>query len=175
MRIRPGPGPLTHARVVKIALPVVLSNATVPILGLVDAGVIGQLGEAAPIAAVGLGAATLAIVYWIFGFLRMGTAGLAAQAIGAGDRAEDCALLTRVLLIAGAAGLAIIALQWLIFQARLPGRPGDRGGRGAGAGPTCRSGYCRPRPPSPPMASAAGWSRGNARLACSGCSFGQTG
>ncbi|MEM8881318.1 MAG: MATE family efflux transporter [Pseudomonadota bacterium] len=106
---------LTHSRVVRMALPVVLSNATVPLLGAVDTGVVGQLGEAAPIGAVGVGAVTLATVYWIFGFLRMGTAGLTAQAVGANDRAETSALMTRVLMIAGSAGLALIALQGAIF------------------------------------------------------------
>jgi MATE family multidrug resistance protein len=108
---------ITHRRVLKIALPIVLSNATVPILGAVDTGVVGQMGQAAPIGAVGVGAVILTGTYWIFGFLRMGTTGLAAQAHGAGDRAEVSALLTRALLIAAAAGLAIILLQTLIFQA----------------------------------------------------------
>ena len=83
-----GAGPLTHRRVLKIALPVVISNATVPLLGIVDTAVVGQLGDPAPIGAVGLGAVILTSVYWAFGFLRMGTVGLAAQAIGARDRAE---------------------------------------------------------------------------------------
>ncbi len=106
---------LTHRRVLKIAVPVVLSNATVPILGAVDTGVVGQMGQAAPIAAVGVGAIVLSAVYWIFGFLRMGTTGLAAQAIGAEDDGELAALLTRALLIAGAAGASLIMLQWVIF------------------------------------------------------------
>ena len=106
---------LTHRRILRVAVPVVLSNATVPILGAVDTGVVGQLGEAAPIAAVGAGAIILSSVYWIFGFLRMGTTGLAAQALGSGDRAELVALLSRALLIAGGAGAALIALQWAIF------------------------------------------------------------
>ncbi len=108
-------GPLTHARVLRIALPIVISNATVPILGAVDTAVVGQMGQAAPIGAVGLGAIILTGLYWVFGFLRMGTTGLASQAIGAGDRAEGDALLTRALLIAFAAGGAIIALQWPLF------------------------------------------------------------
>jgi multidrug resistance protein, MATE family len=83
----PGAGRITHARV-WIALPIVLSNATIPILGAVDTGVVGQMGQAAPIGAVGMGAVILASVYWIFGFLRMGTSGLVAQAHGAGDRAK---------------------------------------------------------------------------------------
>ena len=71
---------ITHARVARIAVPVVLSNATVPLLGAVDTAVIGQLGQAAPLGAVGLGAVILATLYWAFGFLRMSTSGLAAQA-----------------------------------------------------------------------------------------------
>ncbi|WP_424933606.1 MATE family efflux transporter [Amaricoccus macauensis] len=109
--------PLTHRRILGIALPIVLSNATVPILGAVDTGVIGQLGEAAPIGAVGLGAVVLSSIYWVFGFLRMGTTGLVAQARGAGDGAETRSLLMRGLMIATAAGLVFILGQVLIFQA----------------------------------------------------------
>lgn len=109
--------PITHRRVFNLAAPVVLSNATVPILGAVDTGVVGQLGEAAPIGAVGVGAITLSAVYWVFGFLRMGTAGLTAQAIGARDSGEVAALMTRVLALAGIAGFALILLQPLIFAA----------------------------------------------------------
>lgn len=112
--------PLTHRRVLRIALPIVLSNATVPILGAVDTGVVGQMGAAAPIGAVGLGAVILASVYWIFGFLRMGTTGMVAQARGAGDMGEVSAFLTRVIMIALAGGLLLIALQapilWAAFQ-----------------------------------------------------------
>ncbi|WP_299691599.1 MATE family efflux transporter [uncultured Tateyamaria sp.] len=109
------PAPLTHRRVLKIALPIVLSNATVPLLGAVDVGVVGQIGEAAPIAAVGIGAILLTTVYWIFGFLRMGTVGLVGQAAGAGDNDEVSAWLTRALMVAGVSGVALIALQGPIF------------------------------------------------------------
>ncbi len=110
--------PITHRRVLKIALPIVLSNATVPILGAVDTGVVGQMGLAAPIGAVGMGAVILSSIYWIFGFLRMGTTGLAAQARGAGDTAETGALLMRGLLLGGTAGLFFIAAQvWLFLGA----------------------------------------------------------
>ena len=111
------PQPITHRRVLKIALPIVLSNATVPLMGAVDVGVVGQLGEAAPIGAVAMGAIILSTVYWIFGFLRMGTVGLVGQAAGAGDSAEVSAWLTRALLVAGGGGLALIALQYFIFWA----------------------------------------------------------
>jgi multidrug resistance protein, MATE family len=105
------PGTITHSRVLRIALPIVAANVTVPLLGLVDTAVVGQLGQAAPIGAVGLGAVILASVYWIFGFLRMGTTGLVAQAHGAGDAGEVAAVLQRGLLIAAAAGLVLVALQ----------------------------------------------------------------
>ncbi|WP_171174721.1 MATE family efflux transporter [Ruegeria sp. HKCCD8929] len=107
--------PITHCRVLKIALPIVLSNATVPILGAVDTGVVGQMGQAAPIGAVGIGAVILATIYWIFGFLRMGTTGLAAQARGAGDMAETGALLMRGLLLAFLAGGIFIVTQVALF------------------------------------------------------------
>lgn len=106
---------LTHRRVLQIALPIVLSNATVPILSAVDVGVVGQLGQAAPIGAVAMGGIILSTLYWFFGFLRMGTVGLVGQAEGAGDRAEVSALLTRALLIAGAGGAVLILLQSLLF------------------------------------------------------------
>ncbi|MDA7964955.1 MATE family efflux transporter [Ruegeria sp.] len=111
----PEAAPITHRRVLKIALPIVLSNATVPILGLVDTGVVGQMGQAAPIGAVGMGAVILTAIYWIFGFLRMGTTGLVAQARGAGDTAETGALLMRGLLLGGTAGLIFIIAQVGLF------------------------------------------------------------
>ena len=106
---------ITHRRVLNAALPIVLANATVPILGAVDTAVVGQMGQAAPIGAVGLGAVILTALYWIFGFLRMGTTGLAAQAQGAAQAGEVAALLTRVLMIGAVAGLAVIAVQGALF------------------------------------------------------------
>jgi MATE family multidrug resistance protein len=106
---------LTHGRVFRIAAPIVISNATVPLLGAVDTAVIGQLGQAAPLGAVGVGAIVLATLYWAFGFLRMSTSGLAAQAKGAGDMAELSATLIRALIVAVAAGLLLVAAQGLLF------------------------------------------------------------
>lgn len=111
---------LTHRRVLHIALPIVISNATVPLLGAVDTGVVGQMGAAAPIGAVGIGAIILTSIYWVFGFLRMGTAGLAAQAAGAKDTPEVAAILSRSLVVGCVAGLLIILFQapllWGAFQ-----------------------------------------------------------
>ena len=108
---------ITHRRVLSIALPIVISNATVPILGAVDTGVIGQLGGAAPIGAVGIGAIILGALYWIFGFLRMGTVGLTSQALGGGDAQEVRALLFRSAGIGLLAGLGFITFQIPIFAA----------------------------------------------------------
>ncbi len=111
---------ITHARVLRVAGPIILSNATVPLLGAVDTAVIGQLGDAAQLGAVGLGAIILGTLYWIFGFLRMSTSGLAAQAKGAGDAAEVSATLLRALIVGGVAGLGLVLLQipllWGAFQ-----------------------------------------------------------
>ena len=106
---------ITHKRVLSIALPIVISNVTVPILGAVDTGVIGQLGAAAPIGAVGIGAIILGALYWIFGFLRMGTVGLTSQALGAGDAQEVRALFFRSAGIGVLAGLAFIIFRIHIF------------------------------------------------------------
>ena len=110
-------GPITNRRVLGIAVPIVVSNATIPLLGAVDTAVVGQLGQAAPIGAVGLGAIILTSIYWIFGFLRMGTTGLVAQARGAGEAAETGALLMRGLMIGAAAGLVFVVAQAAVFWA----------------------------------------------------------
>lgn len=106
---------ITHKRVLNIAIPIVISNATVPILGAVDTGVVGQLGEAAPIGAVGIGAIILTGIYWIFGFLRMGTAGMTSQAHGAGRAGEVAAMLSRSVLIGLVAGFILMLVQVPIF------------------------------------------------------------
>ena len=111
---------ITHSRVLKIAVPILLANITVPLLGLVDTGVVGQIKSPVPIGAVAIGALILTTVYWFFGFLRMGTTGLTSQAVGADDRAEVAAILSRVLLFAVLSGGVIFVLQiplfWGAFQ-----------------------------------------------------------
>lgn len=109
-----GPVVPTHRRMLAIALPMTLSHVTTPLLGLVDATVIGRLGEAHLLGAVALGAVIFDFLFWSFGALRMGTAGLTAQAVGAGDRAEIDRALAQALLVGLAAGLLILLLQWPI-------------------------------------------------------------
>ena len=103
---------VTHRAVLAIALPIVLSNISTPLLGLADTAVMGRMGDPKYIGAVALGALVFTMVYWTFGFLRMGTTGLTAQAAGAEDGEEIRAALGRALLIALCIGLALIVLQW---------------------------------------------------------------
>lgn len=114
---RASPRPIGHREVVAIALPIMVSNATVPLIGFADTVVVGQLGQAHLIGAVAIGATIFNFLYWGFGFLRMGTTGLTAQALGAQDGPEIAANLHRALIIAATAGLAMIALQSLIALA----------------------------------------------------------
>tara|TARA_R110002110_G_scaffold165930_12_gene366340 strand:- start:520 stop:1845 length:1326 start_codon:yes stop_codon:yes gene_type:complete len=100
-----------HRAVLAIAVPIVISNLSTPLLGLADTAVMGRMGDPKYIGAVALGALIFTMTYWTFGFLRMGTTGLTAQAHGAKDGAEIRAALGRALIIAGGVGVALIALQ----------------------------------------------------------------
>ena len=94
-----------------------VSNVSTPLLGVVDTGVMGRIPDPAYIGAVALGALIFNFVYWAFSFLRMGTTGLTAQALGAGDDAELRAGLGRALLLAGGVGVVLVGLQWPIREA----------------------------------------------------------
>lgn len=98
--------------VARQAWPIILANAAVPALGLVDTAVIGHYGSATALGGLALGALLFNFVYWSFGFLRMGTTGFVAQARGAGDEAEVRAALARAMLLAVALGVALLLLQW---------------------------------------------------------------
>jgi multidrug resistance protein, MATE family len=110
---------VTHRRMLVIAVPMTLSHLTTPLLGLADMTVIGRLGDAALLGAVALGGVVFDFLFWSFGALRMGTAGLTAQAVGQGDDREVDRALARALAVAAIVGLAIIALQWPIAIAAL--------------------------------------------------------
>ena len=112
--VSPAHHALNHRAILSIAWPIVLSNLSTPLLGLIDTGIVGQLPDPAYIGAVALGAMIFNFVYWAFGFLRMGTTGLTAQAIGAGDQDEVRLALMRALLIAGLCGLVLILCQPLV-------------------------------------------------------------
>lgn len=100
-----------HKSILRIALPSIISNITVPLLGLADTAIVGHLGAAAYIGAIAVGGMLFNMAYWIFGFLRMGTGGLTAQAFGAGDREEQLRVLVRSLGVSAAIALALVLLQ----------------------------------------------------------------
>ncbi len=101
----------TYRRTWQLAWPIILSNSSIPLVGAVDTAVMGHLPDAAYIGAVALGANLFSIIYWAFGFLRMGTTGFVAQAAGAGDGGEVAAALQRALVIAAVLALGVWALQ----------------------------------------------------------------
>lgn len=100
-----------HRRVLTLAFPIVLANLTQPLLSAVDTAVAGHLNGAAYLGGVALGGLFFNFVFWGFGFLRMGTTGLVAQAFGARDDAGLRANVVRALVLAFALGAAVLALQ----------------------------------------------------------------
>src|SRR3954462_4602135 len=115
LRTRAQP-PLTHRAILAIAVPIMISNVSTPLLGMVDTAVMGRTPDPAYIGAVALGSLVFNFVFWGFGFLRMGTTGLTAQALGAADTNEIRASLGRALFIAVTVGAALLALQWPIRE-----------------------------------------------------------
>lgn len=103
-------------QIMRIAIPSIVSNITVPLLGLVDLAIVGHLGATAYIGAISVGGMIFNMMYWIFGFMRMGTSGLTAQAYGRHDLSETAQLLTRSLTISLALSLFLLLLQWPIFH-----------------------------------------------------------
>lgn len=100
-----------HRQVFLLALPMVLSNITVPLLGLVDTIVIGHLDKAYYLGGVAVGATIISLIFWLLGFLRMSTTGLTAQAFGAGDSLGLLQVLVRGLVLAWGLALLILILQ----------------------------------------------------------------
>ena len=105
--------------ILKLAIPSILANITVPLVGMVDIAVAGHLDtEAATmIGGIAIGSMLFDLLYWNFGFLRVGTGGLTAQAFGRGDRKECARIFVRALGIALACALVLIAIQWLFVKA----------------------------------------------------------
>jgi len=106
-------------QILKIALPSIVSNITVPLLGLIDVAIVGHMGNAAYIGAVAVGSMIFNLIYWLFAFLRMGTSGMTAQALGERNLSEDRRILHRSLTVAFGISLLILVLQlplrWLMF------------------------------------------------------------
>ena len=98
-------------QIFRLALPSIVSNITVPLLGLVDVAIVGHMGSAVYIGAISIGSMIFNILYWVFGFLRMGTSGMTSQALGRRDLTAVVQLLGRSLAVGLAVALAILVLQ----------------------------------------------------------------
>lgn len=105
-----------HRRIINLALPSIVSNITVPLLGLVDTAITGHMGEARYIGAIAVGSMIFNIMYWLFAFLRMGTGGMTAQAYGRKDFGEADLTGLRAICISSLIGLAIIVLQYPLLH-----------------------------------------------------------
>ncbi|MBQ8809050.1 MAG: MATE family efflux transporter [Bacteroidales bacterium] len=108
-----------NKEILKLAIPSILANITVPIVGMVDIAVAGHLDTQAAtmIGGIAIGTMLFDLLYWNFGFLRVGTGGLTAQAFGRGDRKECARIFTRAVGIAMACAFALIAIQWIFVKA----------------------------------------------------------
>lgn len=99
-------------KIFRLALPNIITNITVPLLGMIDIAVAGRLGSAVYIGAIALGATIFNMIYWNFGFLRMSSSGFAAQAYGARDFNESMNVFIRSLAIGLGIGFLILLLQY---------------------------------------------------------------
>jgi MATE family multidrug resistance protein len=102
---------LTRQKTLQLALPIIAAQAATATTGIVDTAVMGRFGDKADLAAVAIAAVAYSFIYWGFGFLRMSTTGLSAQAAGRNDEAEKRAVLLRALSLGGAIGLALLVLS----------------------------------------------------------------
>lgn len=113
-----------NSEILKIAIPSIVSNITVPLLGLIDVMIVGHMGNAAYIGAIAIGSMIFNVICWVFGFLRMGTSGMASQAYGRGDDKGVANILVRALLIGLGIGMLFVMMQpivrWAAMAAMAP-------------------------------------------------------
>ena len=100
-----------NKEILRLAIPSIISNVTVPLLGLVDLAVVGHIGNEAYISAIAVGSMIFNVMYWLLGFLRMGTSGMTSQACGRQDGQECVDILVRTLIIGVGIGLLFIVAQ----------------------------------------------------------------
>ena len=105
---------IINKRILQIAVPSIISNIAVPLLGLIDVTIVGHLGAAAYIGAIAVGGMLFNIIYWIFGFLRMGTSGMTSQAYGKHDLDEVARLLLRSVGVGLLIAIILVTLQYPI-------------------------------------------------------------
>lgn len=103
-------------QILQIALPSIVSNITVPLLGMIDVAIVGHMGSPVYIGAVAVGSMIFNLVYWLFGFLRMGSSGMTAQALGGRNLTEVTRILMRAITVALGIALTLIILQWPLKQ-----------------------------------------------------------
>ena len=102
-------------QIILLSIPVFFSNLAVPLVGMVDTGLMGNLGETKYLAATSIATSVMSMIIWSFGFLRMGTTGLVAQAKGSGDQSEVFSYLIRGVLIGFVVGVVLLLLQIPLF------------------------------------------------------------
>ena len=105
-----------NKKILQIAIPSIVSNITVPLLGLVDVAIVGHLGATSYMGAIAVGGMLFNMIYWLFAFLRMGTSGMTSQAYGRRDLQAVLLVWERALLIGVGIALLMIACQELILQ-----------------------------------------------------------
>lgn len=104
-----------NREILRLALPSILANITVPLVGMVDIAIAGHISDASAIGGIAIGAMLFDLLYWNFGFLRVGTGGMTAQAFGRGDMKGAVEIFRQGLSVAIGAALAIWAIQWLFL------------------------------------------------------------
>lgn len=105
-----------NREILRLSIPTIVSNITIPLLGICDTAISGHLGSELFLSAIAVGSVMLNVVFWIFGFLRGGTTGLTANALGAGAEIEISKVLYRAIIIALTAGIVLILLREPIFS-----------------------------------------------------------
>ena len=108
-----------NKQILRLAIPSILANITIPLVGLVDTAIVGHISDAHAIGGIAIGTMLFDLLYWNFGFLRVGTSGMTAQAFGRGDKEQCARLLTQSVSIALIGATAIWLLQWLFVTAAL--------------------------------------------------------
>ena len=108
-----------NRQILRLAIPSILANITIPLVGLVDTAIVGHISDAHAIGGIAIGTMLFDLLYWNFGFLRVGTSGMTAQAFGRGDREQCARLFTQSVGIALIGAALIWLLQWLFVTAAL--------------------------------------------------------
>ena len=108
-----------NREILRLAIPSILANITIPLVGMVDVAIIGHISNASAIGGIAVGTMLFDLLYWNFGFLRIGTSGLTAQAYGEGDSLKQLTIFKQTMAIALCSALFVFAIQWFFVTAAL--------------------------------------------------------